>query len=111
MERIRTGSVIAPLLALTFMVGLFALAISWSSNSSVINGLWCLFALCVIFTILAYIWWSIKEPERLQTEDYRLARHRIDVIGDERDPNDPKVIEGTPSANTHLMRPHVEVTR
>ena len=46
----------------------------------------------------AYIFWSIKSPDRLQTENYQLEQQRIKVIGDERHPG--KVIEGTLTANT-----------
>jgi len=110
-ERVRTGSIIAPLLALDLIVGVFASLMSMGSNSSVTNGLWVLFTLCVIVTILAYTGWSIKEPDRLQTEDYRLARHRIDVIGDERNPNDPKVIEAKPIANPRVPLPQAEAIK
>jgi hypothetical protein len=102
-ERIRTNSVMAPLLKLTFMVGLFALATTWSSNPNIIIGLWGLFAICVIFSMLAYVGWSIKEPDRLRTESYRLEHHRLkQLIGDERDPNNAKIIEGERASNTHL---------
>jgi hypothetical protein len=110
-ERVRTASILAPLLALTFMVGLFASLMSLGSNSSVINGLWSLFAFCVIVTILAYGWWSKKDPDRLQTEDYLLARLRRGVIGDERNPNDPKVIEAAPTPNPHVPMSHAEATK
>jgi len=101
-ERIRTNSVMAPLLALTFMVGLFALATTWSANSTVVLGLWVLFGICAIFAMVMYLWWSINEPDRLQTENYRLEHHRLKVIGDERDPNNARIIEGESTSNLHL---------
>jgi hypothetical protein len=98
----------APLLALDFIVGLFAFGTTWSSNSIVGQ---CLFVFCVIATIGWYGYWAIKEPDRLQTEDYRLSKHRIDVIGDERNPNDIKVIQAAPTPNTHLAEARVEAAK
>jgi len=111
-ERIRTGSILAPLLALTFIVGIFVVLTTWISHDIwLVERLWGLFALCVAAVLVAYIIWAVKEPDRLQTEDYRLARHRIDVIGDERNPNDPKLIEATPTANPHLPLPETEAAK
>jgi hypothetical protein len=52
--------------------------------------------------IVAYAAFAVLDPDRLQTEDYRLARHRLDLIGDERDPNNAVVIEAAPTANTFI---------
>jgi hypothetical protein len=101
-ERVRTGSVLAPLLALTLIVGVAAFSITFSADLILVRALWLLFAFCVLATLLAYVVFAVKDPEKLQTEDYRLARHRLDLIGDERDPNDARLIEATPTANTHL---------
>jgi hypothetical protein len=101
-ERVRTGSVLAPLLALTLVVGAAALGVTFSSRESLTYALWGLFAICVVATLIAYVVWAIRDPDRLQTEDYRLARHRLEILGDERDPNAPKLLEAAPTANTHL---------
>ena len=105
-ERVRTGSALAPLLALTLICGAAALSISLSlrlhGSHSLMWCLWGLFGLCVVGTIGAYGWFAVCDPERLETEDYRLARHRLELIGDERDPNNEKLIEAAPTANTFL---------
>src|ERR1700739_1161231 len=106
--RVRTRSVIAPLLALDSMVGLFAFGMSWTANPTVANNLWLLFMFCVGATILAYFFFAIMQPERLQTEEFRLAKLKARVIGDERDPNDAKIIEATPTSNTHITVPQPE---
>lgn len=104
--RVRTRSVIAPMLAITGTVGFFASVRGWlSPNSWISDSLWVLFFLCVVAAVAAYAHFSWKEPERLQTEEYRLALRRIDVIGDERDPNDMKVINAIPTSNTHAQAP------
>ena len=64
--------------------------------------LWALFGICVVCSLVAFFVMVISDPDRLQTEDYRLARHRLDMIGDERDPNNEVVIEATPTTNTFL---------
>jgi hypothetical protein len=64
--------------------------------------LWALFGLCVVAALVVYCGFAVYDRERLQTEDYRLARHRLDLIGDERDPNNEKLIEAAPTANTFL---------
>jgi hypothetical protein len=105
-ERVRTGSALAPILVLTLIsaAAAFSTTVSHSLHGS--DGLmWCLwglFALCVVTALVVYCGFAINDPERLQTEDYRLARHRLDLIGDERDPNSDKLIEAPPTANTYL---------
>ena len=102
-ERVRTGSVLAPLLALTLIVGVAAFSVTpFSNDTTLVRSLWALFAFCVFATLVAYVVFALKDPDKLQTEDYRLARHRLELIGDERDPNDARLIEAAPTANTHL---------
>jgi hypothetical protein len=97
-ERIRTGSI----------VGLFCLLTTWVSRDELlVHGLWGVFVVCVAAVLVAYIVWAFRDPDRLQTEDYRLARHRMDVIGDERNPNDVPMIEAVP--NTHVEASQAEV--
>jgi hypothetical protein len=103
-ERVRTGSVVAPLLALTLICGVLAFSVTALPGpvDALVWCLWALFAICVAADLIAYTLFAIKDPDRLQTEDYRLARHRLDLIGDERDPNSEKLIEAAPTANTFL---------
>lgn len=102
-ERVRTGSVLAPLLALTVIVAFAAFGITlWLGETLLTYCLWGLFAFCVFAALAAYLAFALADPDRLQTEDYRLARHRLELIGDERDPNDPRLLSAAPSANTYL---------
>jgi hypothetical protein len=102
-ERVRTGSVLAPLLALTLICGFAAFGVTLRLGDATLAWLlWVLFAGCVAATLVVYIAFAVKDPERLQTEDYRLARHRLDLIGDERDPNSAKMITAQVTANTHV---------
>jgi hypothetical protein len=98
-ECISTSSVLAPLLAIDVITGVVALVGSGILSGSLLLGIWCVFGLCVIFTLYAYVYWSINAPDRLQTEQYQLAHRRL-LIGDERDPNSPKLIDSLPTANT-----------
>jgi phage shock protein PspC (stress-responsive transcriptional regulator) len=103
LERIRTGNVLAPLLAIMFIVGLFALSATWALNDAfLVRALWAAFLFCGGCALVAYLVWSIVDPDRLQSEDYRIARHRIDVIGDERNPNSAQVVDAVATENTHL---------
>jgi hypothetical protein len=102
-ERVRTGSVLAPLLALTVICGVAALSVTLRLGDATLPCLlWALFAALVVATLIIYIVFALKDPEKLQTEDYRLARFRLEVIGDERDPNDAKMLNAPPTANTYL---------
>ncbi len=102
-ERVRTGSVLAPLLALNLICGFAAFGVTiWLGDTTLARLLWVLFAVCVTATLVIYVVFAIKDPEKLQTEDYRLARHRLDLIGDERDPNNVKMITSQATANTHV---------
>jgi hypothetical protein len=105
-ERVRTGSVLAPLIALTLICGAAALSMSLSfplhGSRGLMWCLWVLFGFCALAVLASYGSFAVYDPERLQTEDYRLARHRLEIIGDERDPNNEKMIEAPPTANTFL---------
>lgn len=106
-ERVRTGSVLAPLLALAVICGFAAFGVTLRLGETLLPiCLWTLFAFCVFATLVGFIGFALKDPDRLQTEDYRLARHRLELIGDERDPNDPKLLTTAPTANTHLEVGH-----
>ena len=82
------------------LIGTFALLMTpvAGPNHPLTYVLWIAFLVWIFVGIgTAYIYWSIKGPDRLQTENYQLEQQRIKVIGDERHPG--KVIEGTLTAN------------
>jgi hypothetical protein len=99
--RLTTRSVLAPLSVPGGLIGTFALLMTpvAGPHHPLTYGLWIAFLVWIFGGIgIAYIYWSIKDPDRLQTENYQLEQQRIKTIGDERDPG--KVIEGTLTANT-----------
>jgi len=99
--RLRTRSVLAPLSVPGGLIGTFALLMTpvAGPNHPLTYALWIAFLVWIFGGIgTAYIYWSMKGPDRLQTESYQLEQQRIKVIGDERNPG--KVIEGTLTSNT-----------
>jgi len=99
--RLTTRSVLAPLSVPGGLIGTFALLMTpvAGPHHPLTYGLWIAFLVWIFGGIgIAYIYWSIKDPDRLQTENYQLEQQRIKTIGDERHPG--KVIEGTLTANT-----------
>jgi membrane protein implicated in regulation of membrane protease activity len=111
-QQVRTGSVLAPLLALSIITGMIALvATAGVGDTFIARCLWALFALVVLTTIGSYIAWSFAAPDRLQTEDYRLERHRIDVIGDERNPKRMQVIDTVAVATSNTMQDSAGTSR
>lgn len=101
-QRIKTASIIAPLLALDVIAGAVALIATPFIPASLLLLPWMVFTACIAATLIAYLSFSIVDPNRLQTEDYQLAHHRIMLIGDERSPNDAKLIDAAPVANTQI---------
>jgi membrane protein implicated in regulation of membrane protease activity len=97
---LKTTSALAPLSMPGGLIGVFAIlmTIVGGPHHPLTWTLWIFFMLWFVATFGAYIFWSIKSPDRLQTENYQLEQQRIKVIGDERHPG--KVIEGTLTANT-----------
>jgi hypothetical protein len=106
-EKVRTGSVLAPLIALLLIIGCFALSFSAAlplhGSSSLMWSLWALFALCVLVALTAFGLFALYAPDRLQTEEYRLQRHRLDMIGDERDPNNEQLIDQYLFASSEII--------
>jgi hypothetical protein len=101
-ERIHTASVLAPLLVLDVICAVLALSATplIGTQSSWLWVAWAPLLVSFIYTLLAYAYWSVKAPNRLQTENYQLQHQRLLLIGDERDPNNVKIIEGTATSNT-----------
>ena len=93
-----------PLLTLTTICGTAALIVTpiAGANSPLTWAVWGVFGFCVAASIVGYLVWSIYDPNRLQTEEYLLERQRLLTIGDERDPNNIKVIEGALTSNTAI---------
>jgi hypothetical protein len=101
--RFKTTSALALLLVAGLFFGLFACAVTaWTGADHPLT--WTLWSFVMVWFLGiggAYIYWSIKDPDRLQTEDYQLEQRRINLLGDERHPG--KVIEAAPlTANTTI---------
>ena len=99
--RLTTKSVLAPLSVPAGLIGAFALLMTpvAGPHHPLTYVLWGAFLLWMFGGVgIAYIYWSIKNPDRLQTESFQLEQQRMKVIGDERHPG--KEIEGTLTANT-----------
>ena len=99
--RITTKSVLAPLSVPGGLIGAFAVLLTplAGPHHPLTYVLWGAFLLWMFGGVgIAYIYWSIKDPDRLQTENYLLEQQRMKTIGDERHPG--KVIEDTLTANT-----------
>jgi hypothetical protein len=103
--RFKTTSVLAPLLVGGIIIGGLALALTmWIGPNHPLS--WMLWIFVVVYWTLAigggYAYWSFKEPDRLQTENYQLQQQRIRVVTDERHPG--KTIEHEPlTPNTALQ--------
>jgi hypothetical protein len=99
--RLTTRSILAPLSVPGGLIGAFALLLTpvAGPHHPLTYVLWIAFLVWMFGGVgTAYIYWLIKDPDRLQTESYQLEQQRIRTIGDERHPG--KVIEGTLTANT-----------
>jgi hypothetical protein len=93
---LKTTSALAPLSVPGGLIGMFAVLVMivGGPHHPLTWVLWIFFIIWMVGIGGAYVFWSIKDPNRLQTENYQLEQQRIKVIGDERNPG--KVIEGTP---------------
>ncbi len=101
---LKTTSALAPLSMPAGLIGVFAvlMTIVGGPHHPLTWVLWIFFMVWLVAIFGAYIFWSIKSPDRLQTENYQLEQQRIKVIGDERNPG--KVIEGAPLTSNTAMQ-------
>jgi hypothetical protein len=102
-ERVRTESALNPLLWLSGLTLLAAVAASYFDGYLK----WALFgmsALCVLVALVAYIYFMLRDPNRLHSERYQLERHKLDLMLDERFPGRlPVTIDVTPTSNTSVQ--------
>ena len=102
--RFKTTSVLAPLLVLGIIIGVFAFFVTLrvGPDHPLTWTLWIAFLVDIILVLLAYVIWSFVNPDRLQTEDYQLEQQRIRLVTDERHPG--KTIEHEPlTPNTAIQ--------
>jgi hypothetical protein len=101
--RFRTTTVLAPLYVPLIASGVLASFVTPFAgfDHPLTWMLWIVFVVVVGTAILFYCIWSVANPDRLQTEEFRLEQQRISVIGDERHPGPVLLIENAPlTSNT-----------
>jgi hypothetical protein len=76
-ERVKTNSVLNPLLWLCAIIGVLAIPPAYLSSDGA-QVFFCTLAITpVVAAILSYFIWMFRNPDRLQSEEYQLARQRI----------------------------------
>ena len=100
---LKTTSALAPLSMPAGLIGMFAvlMTIVGGPHHPLTWTLWIFFMVWMVAIGGAYIYWSIKSPDRLQTENYQPELQRT-LIGDERNPG--KVIEGAPLTSNTVIQ-------
>ncbi|GAB5507821.1 MAG: hypothetical protein Rhirs2KO_29840 [Rhizobiaceae bacterium] len=103
-QKIATKSVLSPAL---WLVGIAIIPLTYASTIETAYQemfVWLLVAV-IVFPMAAFIYFGIKNPDRLHSEDYLLENRRIEynILGDEKNKS-PKTIEGKLTANTHVER-------
>ena len=81
LERVKTSSAMASPLALCVIIVPTCLVLTAYSDGLKMWLFFGILAFCIVFFAIIYIAWMFKDPNRLQSEDYQLARHQI--MGDE----------------------------
>lgn len=76
-ERIKTNSVLNPLLWLAAIIAASAIPAALLSADGVQIFFCALAALPVVVAIVAYFIWMFLDPDRLQSEDYQLEQHKL----------------------------------
>ncbi|WP_148360657.1 hypothetical protein [Acidisphaera rubrifaciens] len=76
-ERVRTNSILNPLLWLSGIIIVPSIPAVCATDDGVRLFFCFLTALPILSSVLAYFIWVVKDPDRLQSEDYQLAQKRI----------------------------------
>jgi len=76
-ERVKTNSVLNPLLWLCAIIGSLTIPPAYFSTDGAQIAFYTLAATPVMAAILSYFIWMFRSPDRLQSEDYQLERQRI----------------------------------
>jgi hypothetical protein len=101
----RTTSILAPLLVTAIIIGVFAFGVMmWAGSDHLLTwALWIAFFIVLALILLVYIGLLLVNPDRLQTEEYRLEQQRITtLIGDERHPG-TTLIESSPLTSNSVI--------
>jgi hypothetical protein len=78
-DRTRHQNILQPLLWLSGTFGGVCAVAATRAEGLLQQELFSMTALCGVVTIAAYIFWAIKDPDRLQTETYRLSNRQLDI--------------------------------
>ena len=103
-ERVKTSGSLNPLLWLCGIVTLPAFVLMIFSNGWPQIFYACISAVVIISALLAYGYLIVRDPDRVQSEEYQLDRYKISVLGDERHLG--SVVDSKPVENIH--RPQIE---
>lgn len=58
----------------------------------------------VTVAVGVYLYWTFKDPERLQSEEYQIQRQKLQLLGDDRHPGAVIDIEvDRQTSNTHVV--------
>jgi hypothetical protein len=92
--RFRTTTVLAPLYVPLIISGVLASFVTPFAgvDHPLTWMLWIVFVVLVGIAGLFYCIWSVANPDRLQTEEYRLEEQRMRIIGDESRPGAGAVV-------------------
>ncbi|MFX4222522.1 MAG: hypothetical protein ACMVO3_17095 [Thalassobaculum sp.] len=80
--RVTTRSALNPILWLSGIVTPISIILATTSSAHFAPWLLALGAIPVLVSITAYIYFMVKDPDRLQSEEYNLERQRIEHLGD-----------------------------
>jgi hypothetical protein len=109
-KHVATKNILAPLLWLDVIISLPAIATLPFMPTVLLPWRLVLAVVPPAFTLLAYTFWTFKEPDRLQSEQYLLEKRWFDTqaqIGDNRTREviDLTPEQSAPSANTAISGP------
>ena len=101
-ERVKTSGALNPLLWLCGIVLPTAFVLIKFCDGWPQVFFACVSGLVILFVLAAYTYLMIKDRDRLQSEDYQLARHRIALLGD--DLNKGVIVDSKPVMNQHITQ-------
>lgn len=93
-ERIRTNSILNPLLWLCGIVIPFSIFSAYLSRGWMRVFFCILIAVVIGLTLVAYFIWTFRDPDRLQSEDYQLEKQRI-LQGSKEEENIPVMAQSS----------------
>ena len=78
-DRTRHQNILNPLLWLSGTFGAVCIFSATRAEGLLQQELFGAGAICAVYTLLANTYWTFKDPDRLQTERYRLSNRQLDI--------------------------------